>query len=60
MNFHGFSNLTKETVMTKFDHENEDLIDLGAASDETKGVGKSAQDAILTQQQYPPMGLCAD
>lgn len=46
--------------MTKFDHENEDLIDLGAASAETKGVGRGAPDTILTQQQYPPMGLCAD
>ncbi|ESQ84213.1 hypothetical protein AEAC466_10740 [Asticcacaulis sp. AC466] len=37
MNFHGFSKPSKETVMTKFDHETEDLIDLGHASVETKG-----------------------
>ncbi|ESQ92588.1 lasso peptide benenodin 1 [Asticcacaulis benevestitus] len=38
----------------------EDLIDLGAASSETKGVGFGRPDSILTQEQAKPMGLDRD
>ncbi len=48
--------------MTKTnDHELQaGLIDLGAASVETKGIGQSAPDTNVGQLQYPTSGLCAD
>jgi len=55
------SHTTKETIMTKINEDRaEDLIDLGAASVETKGIGQNAPDASVGQLQFPTMGLCAD
>jgi hypothetical protein len=47
--------------MNKNEHEVEsDLIDFGAASVETKGIGRDAPDTNVGQLQFPSMGLCAD
>lgn len=40
--------------------ETQNLIELGAASSETKGVGFGRPDTILTQEQAKPMGLDRD
>ena len=45
--------------MTKFDHETEDLIDLGNASVETKGA-KTIYDPDETSQHKLVPGLAAD
>ncbi len=45
---------------THSDTHSEDLIDLGAVSAETKGIGQAAQDSDVSQLQFPTAGLCAD
>jgi len=46
--------------MTKIVHENEDLIDLGAATAETRGAIPGRTPDSNQPLQYPSFGLSAD
>lgn len=51
---------TKETMMTKTEHQDEKTIDLGAASVETKGESKFPQPDAGQIQYRDLVGLSAD